>query len=151
MAPSYDALGEESREGEGVLGERGVSTGLVHVSWARGWEEGGVDTVKQEVAACVPARGEHAPSCPLVGGGDDWQMGLVGCYRARPGQVSLGKLSVFLSFCSIFYYLLFATILQIQKNSKQCQIFSDHFYVAYGPFQKHTKIYERHLEIYSIY
>ena len=32
-------------------GEKGVSTGLVHVSRARGWKEGGVDTAKQEVVA----------------------------------------------------------------------------------------------------
>ena len=42
----------KNEEGEGKWpGEKGVSTGLVHVSWARGWEEGGVDTAKQEVAA----------------------------------------------------------------------------------------------------
>ena len=43
----------KNEEGEGKMarGEGGVSTGLVHVSRARGWKEGGVDTTKQEVAA----------------------------------------------------------------------------------------------------
>lgn len=31
--------------------EKGDQHSLIHVSWVRGWEEGGVDTAKQEVAA----------------------------------------------------------------------------------------------------
>ena len=42
---------ERGGRGENGQGRRGVSTGLVHVSRARGWKEGDVDTAKREVAA----------------------------------------------------------------------------------------------------
>ena len=70
--------------------EGGVSTGLVHVSWARGWEEGGVDTAKQEVAGArlraSATRARPSGKRKTTGGGGlgqvaglaDWA-GQVGC------------------------------------------------------------------------
>uniref|UniRef100_UPI001953898F hypothetical protein n=1 Tax=Stenotrophomonas maltophilia TaxID=40324 RepID=UPI001953898F len=66
----------------------------------------------------VPARGEHAPSCPLAGGGDDWHMGLVGCYRARPGQVSFLSFLISVLFSIIYYLPLFCKFKRIQNNAK---------------------------------
>ena len=66
-------------------GEGGVSTGLVHVSWARGWEEGGVDTAKQEVAA----RARALAALPLLVGRGTGR--LAGASWAGPTCWATGK------------------------------------------------------------
>ena len=81
-------------------GEKGDQHGL-HVSWARGWEEGGVDTAKQEVAA----RARALAALPLpTGRGTGRLAGASWAGRLAGPQVRPGKCSAFSIFCLFLFF-----------------------------------------------